>query len=104
MYSGTVDMSGWGQLARNNILSKFFMCFNDLQSIALDGTTFADESFTMLFNTNNVETVYTALFNALPQSTNGSSVTIDKDTFVPSNVQEIATGKGWKINYQRYWA
>lgn len=104
MYSGTVDMSGWGQLTTNNVFTNFFECFYDLQGINLDGTTFADETFSMLFNTSNVESVYTALFNALPQSTNGSTVTIDKDTYVPSDILQIATNKNWKILYARYWA
>lgn len=104
MYSGTVDMSGWGQLTTNDVLTNFFECFYDLQGITLDGTTFADETFAMLFNTSNVDSVYTALFNALPQSTNGSTVTIDKDTSVPSDILQIATNKNWKISYARYWA
>ena len=104
MYSGTVDMSGWGQLTTNNVFTHFFECFSDLNGINLDGTTFADETFSMLFNTSNADTVYTALFNALPQSTNGSTITIDKDTSVPSEIRQIATNKNWKINYARYWA
>ena len=104
MYSGTVDMSGWGQLTTNNVFTHFFECFSDLNGINLGGTTFADETFSMLFNTSNADTVYTALFNALPQSTNGSTITIDKDTYVPSEIRQIATNKNWKINYARYWA
>lgn len=105
MYSGTVDMSGWGQLTTNNVLTHFFECFVDLQGINLDGTTFADETFSILFNSySNTDAVYTALFNALPQSTNGSTVTIDKDTSVPSEILQIATNKNWKILYARYWA
>ena len=105
MYSGTVDMSGWGQLTTNNVLTHFFECFSDLHGIKLDGTTFADETFAMLFNSyNNTDAVYTALFNALPQSTNGSTVTIDKDTSVPSDILQIATNKNWNISYARYWA
>ena len=105
MYSGTVDMSGWGQLTTNNVLTHFFECFSDLHGINLDGTTFADETFAMLFNSyNNTDAVYTALFNALPQSTNGSTVTIDKDTSVPSDILQIATNKNWNISYARYWA
>ena len=105
MYSGTVDMSGWGQLTTNNVLTHFFECFSDLHGINLDGTTFADETFAMLFNSyDNTDAVYTALFNALPQSTNGSTVTIDKDTSVPSDILQIATNKNWHINYARYWA
>ena len=105
MYSGTVDMSGWGQLTTNNVFNNFFECFVDLQGINLDGTTFADETFSILFNSyNNTDAVYTALFNALPQSTNGSTVTIDKDTSVPSDILQIAKNKNWKINYARYWA
>ena len=105
MYSGTVDMSGWGQLTTNNVFTNFFECFTDLNGINLDGTTFADETFAILFNSyNNTDAVYTALFNALPQSTNGSTVTIDKDTSVPSDILQIATNKNWKINYARYWA
>ena len=104
MYSGTVDMSGWGQLTTNNVFINFFECFVDLQGINLDGTTFADESFSMLFNTYNADTVYTALFNALPQSTNGSTITIDKDNAASSDIMQIATNKNWKINYARYWA
>lgn len=104
MYSGTVDMSGWGQLTTNNVLTHFFECFSDLNGINLDGTTFADETFSMLFNTSNADTVYTALFNALPQSTNGSTITIDKDNSASSDIMQIATNKNWKINYARYWA
>ena len=105
MYSGTVDMSGWGQLTTNNVLTHFFECFSDLHGINLDGTTFADETFAMLFNSyNNTDAVYTALFNALPQSTNGSTVTIDKDTSVPIDILQIATNKNWNISYARYWA
>lgn len=105
MYSGTVDMSGWGQLTTNNVFTNFFECFCDLQGINLDGTTFADETFAILFNSyNNTDAVYTALFNALPQSTNGSTVTIDKDTSVPSDILQIAKNKNWKILYARYWA
>lgn len=105
MYSGTVDMSGWGQLTTNNVFTHFFECFNDLHGINLDGTTFADETFAILFNSyDNTDAVYTALFNALPQSTNGSTVTIDKDTSVSSDILQIATNKNWKINYARYWA
>ena len=105
MYSGTVDMSGWGQLTTNNVLTHFFECFSDLHGINLDGTTFADETFAMLFNSyDNTDAVYTALFNALPQSTNGSTVTIDKDTSVPSDILQIATNKNWNISYARYWA
>lgn len=104
MYSGTVDMSGWGQLTTNNVFTHFFECFSDLNGINLDGTTFADETLSMLFNTSNADTVYTALFNALPQSTNGSTVTIDKDTSVPSDILQIAKNKNWKILYARYWA
>ena len=105
MYSGTVDMSGWGQLTTNNVFTNFFECFYDLHGINLDGTTFADETFSILFNSyDNTDAVYTALFNALPQSTNGSTVTIDKDTSVPSDILQIATNKNWKINYARYWA
>ena len=105
MYSGTVDMSGWGQLTTNNVLTHFFECFSDLHGIKLDGTTFADETFAMLFNSyDNTDAVYTALFNALPQSTNGSTVTIDKDTSVPSDILQIATNKNWNISYARYWA
>lgn len=105
MYSGTVDMSGWGQLTTNNVFTNFFECFNDLNGINLDGTTFADETFAMLFNSyDNTDAVYTALFNALPQSTNGSTVTIDKDTSVPSDILQIAKNKNWKILYARYWA
>ena len=105
MYSGTVDMSGWGQLTTNNVFTNFFECFVDLQGINLDGTTFADETFAMLFNSyNNTDAVYTALFNALPQSTNGSTVTIDKDTSVPSDILQIAKNKNWKVLYARYWA
>ena len=105
MYSGTVDMSGWGQLTTNNVFTHFFECFSDLHGINLDGTTFADETFAMLFNSyDNTDAVYTALFNALPQSTNGSTVTIDKDTSVPSDILQIATNKNWKILYARYWA
>ena len=105
MYSGTVDMSGWGQLTTNNVFTNFFECFSDLHGINLDGTTFADETFAMLFNSyDNTDAVYTALFNALPQSTNGSTVTIDKDTSVPRDILQIATNKNWKINYARYWA
>ena len=104
-YSGTVDMSGWGQLTTNNVFTHFFECFSDLHGINLDGTTFADETFAMLFNSyDNTDAVYTALFNALPQSTNGSTVTIDKDTSVPRDILQIATNKNWKINYARYWA
>ncbi len=105
MYSGTVDMSGWGQLTTNNVFINFFECFTDLQGINLDGTTFADETFSVLFNSySNTDAVYTALFNALPQSTNGSTITIDKDTSVPSEILQIATNKNWKILYARYWA
>ena len=105
MYSGTVDMSGWGQLTTNNVLTHFVECFSDLHGINLDGTTFADETFSILFNSyNNTDAVYTALFNALPQSTNGSTVTIDKDTSVPSDILQIAKKKNSKINYARYWA
>lgn len=104
MYSGTVDMSGWGQLTTNNVFTHFFECFSDLNGINLDGTTFADETFSMLFNTSNADTVYTALFNALPQSTNGSTITIDKDNSASSDIIQIATNKNWKINYARYWA
>ena len=105
MYSGTVDMSGWGQLTTNRVFTNFFECFCDLQGINLDGTTFADETFAMLFNSNNnTDAVYTALFNALPQSTNGSTVTIDKDTYVPSDILQIAKNKNWKVLYARYWA
>ena len=105
MYSGTVDMSGWGQLTTNNVLTHFFECFSDLHGINLDGTTFADETFAMLFNSyDNTDAVYTALFNALPQSTNGSTVTIDKDTSVPSDILQIAKNKNWKILYARYWS
>lgn len=105
MYSGTVDMSGWGQLTTNNVFTHFFECFSDLHGINLDGTTFADETFAMLFNSyDNTDAVYTALFNALPQSTNGSTVTIDKDTSVSSDILQIATNKNWKILYARYWA
>lgn len=104
MYSGTVDMSGWGQLTTNNVFTNFFECFSDLNGINLDGTTFADETFSMLFNTSNADTVYTALFNALPQSTNGSTITIDKDNSASSDIIQIATNKNWKINYARYWA
>ena len=104
MYSGTVDMSGWGQLTTNNVFTNFFECFSDLNGINLDGTTFADETFSMLFNTSNADTVYTALFNALPQSTNGSTITIDKDNSASSDIMQIATNKNWKINYARYWA
>ena len=105
MYSGTVDMSGWGQLTTNRVFNNFFECFLDLHGINLDGTTFADETFAMLFNSyDNTDAVYTALFNALPQSTNGSTVTIDKDPSVPSDILQIATNKNWKINYARYWA
>lgn len=104
MYSGTVDMSGWGQLTTNNVFINFFECFSDLNGINLDGTTFADESFSMLFNTYNADTVYTALFNALPQSTNGSTITIDKDNAASNDILQIATNKNWKINYARYWA
>ena len=105
MYSGTVDMSGWGQLTTNRVFTNFFECFCDLQGINLDGTTFADETFSILFNSySNTDAVYTALFNALPQSTNGSTVTIDKDTSVPSDIQQIAKNKNWKILYARYWA
>ena len=104
MYSGNVDMSGWGQLTTNNVFINFFECFYDLQGINLDGTTFADETFAILFNTSNPDTVYTALFNALPQSTNGSTVTIDKDTYVPSEIQQIAKNKNWTVLYARYWA
>ena len=105
MYSGTVDMSGWGQLTTNKVFTHFFECFSDLHGINLDGTTFADETFAMLFNSyDNTDAVYTALFNALPQSTNGSTVTIDKDTSVPRDILQIATNKNWKILYARYWA
>ena len=104
MYSGTVDMSGWGQLTTNRVFNNFFECFYDLNGINLDGTTFADETFSMLFNTSNADTVYTALFNALPQSTNGSTITIDKDNSASSDILQIATNKNWKINYARYWA
>ena len=105
MYSGTVDMSGWGQLTTNRVFNNFFECFTDLNGINLDGTTFADETFAILFNSyNNTDAVYTALFNALPQSTNGSTVTIDKDTSVSSDILQIATNKNWKILYARYWA
>ena len=105
MYSGTVDMSGWGQLTTNNVFINFFECFVDLQGINLDGTTFADETFAILFNSySNTDAVYTALFNALPQSTNGSTVTIDKDTSVSSDILQIAKNKNWKILYARYWA
>lgn len=105
MYSGTVDMSGWGQLTTNRVFINFFECFTDLQGINLDGTTFADETFAILFNSySNTDAVYTALFNALPQSTNGSTVTIDKDTSVPSDILQIAKNKNWKILYARYWA
>ena len=104
MYSGTVDMSGWGQLTTNRVFNNFFECFYDLNGINLDGTTFADETFSMLFNTSNADTVYTALFNALPQSTNGSTITIDKDNSASSDIMQIATNKNWKINYARYWA
>ena len=105
MYSGTVDMSGWGQLTTNNVFINFFECFNDLNGLNLDGTTFADETFSVLFNSySNTDAVYTALFNALPQSTNGSTITIDKDTSVPSDIQQIAKNKNWKILYARYWA
>lgn len=105
MYSGTVDMSGWGQLTTNKVFTNFFECFCNLQGINLDGTTFADETFAILFNSyDNTDAVYTALFNALPQSTNGSTVTIDKDTSVSSDILQIATNKNWKIFYARYWA
>lgn len=105
MYSGTVDMSGWGQLTTNKVFTNFFECFCNLQGINLDGTTFADETFAILFNSyDNTDAVYTALFNALPQSTNGSVVTIDKDTSVSSDILQIATNKNWKIFYARYWA
>ena len=105
MYSGTVDMSGWGQLTTNNVFINFFECFYDLNGINLDGTTFADETFSMLFNSyDNTDAVYTALFNALPQSTNGSAVTIDKDTSVPSDILQIAKNKNWNVFYARYWA
>ena len=105
MYSGTVDMSGWGQLTTNRVFNNFFECFYDLHGINLDGTTFADETFAILFNSyDNTDAVYTALFNALPQSTNGSTVTIDKDTSVPSDILQIATNKNWNILYARYWA
>ena len=105
MYSGTVDMSGWGQLTTNRVFTNFFECFSDLHGINLDGTTFADETFAILFNSyDNTDAVYTALFNALPQSTNGSTVTIDKETSVSSDILQIATNKNWKINYARYWA
>ena len=105
MYSGTVDMSGWGQLTTNNVFTNFFECFSDLHGINLDGTTFADETFSILFNSyDNTDAVYTAIFNALPQSTNGSTVTIDKDTSVPSDILQIAKNKNWKILYARYWA
>ena len=105
MYSGTVDMSGWGQLTTNRVFNNFFECFLDLNGINLDGTTFADETFSILFNSyNNTDAVYTALFNALPQSANGSTITIDKDTSVPSDILQIAKNKNWKINYARYWA
>ena len=105
MYSGTVDMSGWGQLTTNNVFINFFECFTDLNGLNLDGTTFADETFSVLFNSySNTDAVYTALFNALPQSTNGSTITIDKDTSVPSDIQQIAKNKNWKILYARYWA
>ena len=105
MYSGTVDMSGWGQLTTNNVFTNFFECFTDLNGINLDGTTFADETFSVLFNSySNTDAVYTALFNALPQSTNGSTVTIDKDTSVPSDILQIAKNKNWTVLYARYWA
>ena len=105
MYSGTVDMSGWGQLTTNRVFNNFFECFVDLNGINLDGTTFADETFAVLFNSySNTDAVYTALFNALPQSTNGSTITIDKDTSVSSDILQIATNKNWTILYARYWA
>ena len=104
MYSGTVDMSGWGQLTTNNVFTNFFECFIDLTGITLDGTTFADETFNMLFKSyDNTDAVYTALFNALPQSANGSTVRIDKNTSVPSDILQIAKNKNWHISFLRYW-
>ena len=75
-----------------------FKLFSSLRIESLEGTTFPDQDIDlgMEYVEDTTET-YTKLFNALPQSTNGSRFYYNQNENIPSEVQQIAVDKGWTV-------
>lgn len=90
----------WGQIPVKEpcILNDMFKLFSTLRIESLDGTTFPDQDIDlgMKYVDDTTET-YTKLFNALPQSTNGSRFYYNQNESIPSEVKQIATDKGWTV-------
>lgn len=93
-------IKNWGQIPVKEpcVVNDMFKLFSTLRIESLDGTTFPDQDIDlgMKYVEDTTET-YTKLFNALPQSTNGSRFYYNQNESIPSEVKRIATGKGWTV-------
>lgn len=100
MVSPIFTIKNWGQIPVKEpcVVNDMFKLYSTLRIESLDGTTFPDQDIDlgMKYVENTTET-YTKLFNALPQSTNGSRFYYNQHENIPSEVQQIATDKGWTV-------
>lgn len=90
----------WGQIPVKEpcVVNDMFKLYSTLRIESLEGTTFPDQDIDlgMKYVDDTTET-YTKLFNALPQSTNGSRFHYNQNESIPSEVKQIATDKGWTV-------
>lgn len=93
-------IKNWGQIPVKEpcVLSDMFKLYSTLRIESLEGTTFPDQDIDlgMKYVENTTET-YTKLFNALPQSTNGSTFYYNQNENIPSEVKQIAIDKNWTV-------
>lgn len=93
-------IKNWGQIPVKEpcVLNNMFKLFSSLRIESLEGTTFPDQDIDlgMKYVEDTTET-YTKLFNALPQSTNGSRFYYNQNEYIPSEVKQIAKDKGWTV-------
>lgn len=90
----------WGQIPVKKpcVVNDMFKLYSTLRIESLEGTTFPDQDIDlgMKYVDDTTET-YAKLFNALPQSTNGSTFYYNQNESIPSEVMQIATDKGWTV-------
>lgn len=93
-------IKNWGQIPVKEpcVINDMFKLYSTLRIESLEGTTFPDQDIDlgMKYVDDTTET-YTKLFNALPQSTNGSRFYYNQNENIPSEVKQIATDKGWTV-------
>ena len=93
-------IKNWGKIPVKEpcVVNDMFKLFSSLRIESLEGTTFPDQDIDlgMEYVEDTTET-YTKLFNALPQSTNGSRFYYNQNENIPSEVQQIAVDKGWTV-------